>query len=150
MFRHILIATVFVCVTSSFSQQPKSTESKPSSFTIRVLNGKTGRPVTDELPNLWFDDARDAFNIPTNAEGEIKVAIGNPEPQNIRFLPNHYVDCRYSKESVGGLQVKIPLAEIISKGIVGHNFCGKQHAEPIPGLLIMYVRKRTLIEEMRL
>src|SRR5579859_4528233 len=125
MFRHILIATVFICVTGSFPQQPKSTESKPSSFTIRILNGKTGKPVTDELPNIWFDDAKEAFGIPTNAEGEIKVPIGNPEPRNIRFLPNHYVDCRYAKDRVGGLLLKMPLAEIISKGIVGGNLCGK-------------------------
>jgi hypothetical protein len=150
MFRHIMIATVFVCVTSSFPQQPKSTENKPSSFTIRILNGKTGKPVTDELPNIWFDDAKDAFGIPTNAEGEIKVPIGKPEPQNVRFLPNHYVDCRYSKDWVGALRLKIPLAEINSKGVVGDNFCGKQHAEPTPGVLIMYVRKRTLMEWWRL
>jgi hypothetical protein len=150
MFIRSLVATALACVSCSFTQQPKSTESKPSSFTIRILNGKTGRPVTDELPNIWFGDAKDAFGIPTSAEGEIKVPIGNPEPQNIRFLPNHYVDCRYAKDRVGGLRLKIPLAEIISKGVVGDNVCGTQHAEPTPGVLVMYVRKRTLMEGMRL
>lgn len=106
--------------------------------------------MTDELPNIWFDDAKDAINFHTNAEGEIKVAISSPEPQNIRFLPNHYVDCRYAKDRVGGLRLKMPLAEIISKGLVGGNLCGKQHAAPTPGVLVMYVRKRTWVEGMRL
>jgi hypothetical protein len=150
MFRHILIPTVLACVTCSFTQQPKSTEIKSLSITIRILNGKTGKPVTDELPNIWFDDAKDATNIPTNAKGEISLPIGTPEPQNIRFLPNHYVDCRYAKDRVGGMRLKMPLAEIVSKGVVAGNLCGKQHIDPTPGVLVMYVRKRTLMEGMRL
>ncbi|HET9792812.1 MAG TPA: hypothetical protein VFR08_16070 [Candidatus Angelobacter sp.] len=97
-----------------------------------------------------MNDARDPFNIGTNAKGEISLPIGSPGPQNVRFLPNKYVDCRYARESVRGLWVKLPLAEIITKGIVTGNVCGKQHADPTPGVLAVYVRKRTLMEWWRL
>jgi hypothetical protein len=121
----------------------------PPTITVRLINGKNGKPVSDDAPNIHFagDNARYGGNPPTNSNGEVVVSVHSPD---IEVMPNLYADCRYKHDSTAGLGVKYSIEEILRTGIVSENFCGKHRLKPLPGVLILYVRPRTLFEGMRL
>jgi hypothetical protein len=90
--------------------------------------------------------SQEGVNPATNWTGEIVVDVTGAVPRELRFLPNWYADCRYEGDVQKGSQVKYSIAEILSNGVVGENVCGGRHAKPIPGVLVLYVRPRTLQE----
>ena len=47
------------------------------------------------------------------------------------------------------MQLEISLDQIIAKGVVAPNLCGKEQQKAVPGVLVIYVRKRTFWEGMR-
>lgn len=65
-------------------------------------------------------------------------------------MPNYYFDCRNKQDTIAGRDIQYSLDKIISEGIVGGNLCGKQHAKPLPGVLVVYVRPRTFMEKFLL
>jgi hypothetical protein len=119
-------------------------------FKVRLLNGKTGKPIKNEAPNIWFGDAKSPINSRTNADGEVTVAVTDAQLQELRVLPNWYADCRYKGDSVAGMSVKYPLKEIITTGVVSANVCGNNQIDPTPRVLILYVRPKTFMERVRL
>ncbi len=138
MTRYFLILVLLLLTTLGASQQP--TPSNGYTITIRVLNGKTGKPVKDEKPNVSLGDPADPTNPATDSNGEIHLHISSQHPKTLGFLPNYYVDCRYKRE-------EFSIDEIIAKGIVTGNLCGKAHIEPTPGVLVVYVRKMSFREK---
>jgi hypothetical protein len=48
------------------------------------------------------------------------------------------------------MQVKYSLEEIITTGVVSENLCGKHRIDPVPGVLVLYVRARTFMEKCAL
>lgn len=148
-----LIAATAV-TASTFAQQPSQGTVVPK-IQIRLLNGKNGKPIKDDTPNIWFDDANSSLtkgplNPHTDANGEISLAINDRNVKYVRVLPNQYADCRFKDDSIAGRLSSYSLTEIITKGIVSNNVCGKQQAEPRPGVLIIYVRPMTFMERWRL
>jgi hypothetical protein len=113
---------------------------------LRMLNGKTGKPIwRHDYANIWLGNAA-VFNRSTDSRGEVIIDVSNVQPPEIRFLPNTYFDCRSKRDNTSFREVKYSLDEIISKGVVGENVCGKTRVSPTPGVLVMYVRPRTFIE----
>jgi hypothetical protein len=117
---------------------------------IRLLNGKTGKPIRrHDTANVWLGDGDNQL-LQTGPKGEITIDASNVRPSEIRFLPNTYFDCRFQRDGTSGRYVKYSVEQIISKGIVGENSCGETHISPTPGVLVVYVRPRTFIEGMKL
>jgi hypothetical protein len=114
---------------------------------ILLVNGKTGKPVSDDRPSIVIDHEKRLLPIP-NAHGQIIVSVG-PQSHIIRILPNWYADCR-SKDSSAAWELEYPIETILSKGIVGDNLCGDRRRENIPGVFVLFVRPRTLIEKWKL
>jgi hypothetical protein len=70
--------------------------------------------------------------------------------REIRFLPNWYADCRYHADEDTGMKVQYAFDEILESGVVGKNVCGWFHAKSQPGVIVFYVRHRTLLEMIAL
>ena len=122
-----------------------------SSIVIRFLNGKNGKSITDKKVTIELGKSG-AFFRDADSKGEIVLDIGNAENRELRVRPDDYFDCRFKHDQMGlgGLNLEYSLDEIISKGVVGNNFCGKAHVSPTPGVLALYLRQRTLIERSKL
>ena len=121
------------------------------SIVIRFLDGKNGEPMRDKQVTIGLGKpgtiTRDA-----DSKGEIVLDIPNVEPRELRVRPDLYFDCRFKHDQMGpgGLELKYSLDEIISKGVVGDNLCGKVRVLPTPGVLTLYLRPRTFIESWKL
>ena len=118
-------------------------------LTIKVLlmNGKTGKPISDEAPNILFEGFKYQDNPKTNRNGEIVLTVHSSQ---LMVLPNLYADCRLKGDSTAAYSVKYSVEEIIKTGIVSENVCGKHRVNPIPGVLVLYARPRTVVERTRL
>jgi hypothetical protein len=119
----------------------------PSSIVIRLLNGKNGKPIIDKQLNIRLGN-NNALSGDPNSQGEVVVDIVNVEPRELRVRPNNDFDCRFKQDQMGpgGLDLKYSLDEIVSKGVVGDNHCGKAYVLPTPGILTLYLRPRILME----
>jgi hypothetical protein len=121
------------------------------SIVIRFLNGKNGKRIQEKQVTIELGKNGVVFRD-ADSNGEIVLAIPNAEPRELRVRPDDYFDCRFRHDQMGpgGLELKYSLDEIISKGVVGDNLCGKAHVLPAPGVLTLYLRPRTLIEGFKL
>lgn len=118
-----------------------------TTVTVRLLNGRNGKPIKDDTPNIWVGNAARPNNPLTNSHGDVLVQIDVPQPQEtIRVLSNWYADCRFEGDRDDGMHVNYSLDEVLRKGVVSENVCGKRSVEPIPGVLVLFVRPRTFWE----
>jgi hypothetical protein len=143
----VLLAATFWAAPSA--AQNSSGVATPLTITVRLINGKNGKPIKDDTPNIRFAGENGIYgdNPATNSSGEVVVKVHSPD---IEVMPNLYADCRYKHDSTAGIEVKYSVEEILKTGIVTENVCGKRRLKPIPGVLILYARPRTLIEGIRL
>ena len=81
-------------------------------------------------------------------------------PDLIAILPNRNVSCQYSREQTKNpawlhnplyqsIIPSIKLQDVLVEGVVAVNTCSKLKPIPIPGELILVVRKVTFMEGMR-
>jgi hypothetical protein len=114
-------------------------------ITVRFLNGKTGKPIKGDTPNIWLSDTKRP-NDPTDPNGGVVFSLERTRFKELRVLPNLYKDCRFKPDTTAGMNVKYSLEDIITTGVVSTNTRGKKRIEPIPRVLVVYVRPRTFIE----
>jgi len=112
---------------------------------IRLLNGKTGKPIRDKSFNVWLGDGG-MLLLDTDRKGEIRLDIANVKPREVRVNPNTRFDCRSKRDFSGGGRIKYSLDEVFSRGVITENLCGRYSAPATPGVLILFVRPRTFIE----
>jgi hypothetical protein len=139
LFRIIPLAC-FLISTVCLAQQ--------TAITVRLVNGKNGKAITDKAFNIWLGNSFEGLHD-TDAKGEIKLDVTNIEPRKIRVLPDFRFDCRESHGS-GGDRIEYSLDEILSAGVVGENLCGRAGSLRQPGVLVIFVRPRTLTERREL
>jgi hypothetical protein len=156
LFGKIKPLWVFVCIAILLADYPagllfaRQKKADPNTIILKLVDGRTGFPIWRENPNIWLGDASIGGNPWTNWKGEIVAEVRNATPRTIRFLPNWYADCRYKGDVTTGAAVEYSIEEIQEVGVVGKNVCGKRHASPVPGVLLLYVRGRTLREKWEL
>lgn len=108
--------------------------------TIKVINARTDKPVTDERLNVALrEDQIGSVALPTDTDGIIDVTTGNATI--IRILSNMYGDCR----SRGELYTNYSIAEIHQNGITTGNLCSNARPQAKPGELILYEIPKTFI-----
>jgi hypothetical protein len=133
-----------------FAQQVTSPSGVSHRIIIRLLNGRNGKPIRDENPNIWLGNAAIVTATQADSMGEIGLDIRGVRPREIRFRGNHYVDCRGKAQREIPQNIKYSLDEILSTGVVSENDCGKNRVSPTPGVLVLYLRPMTLIENWNL
>jgi hypothetical protein len=114
--------------------QDTADNAKVPTIRIRILNGKNGKPIKDEIPNVRFAGDKDRNNAHTDLNGEVLVKVRSPE---IVVLPNLYADCRFKGDRTTGRNVTYSVEKIIKIGIVNINVCGKYLASSTPGVLVL-------------
>lgn len=124
-------------------------QGQQNKIVIRLLNGKTGKPIRNKSFNVWIGDGG-MLLLNTDRRGEISLDVSNVPPREVRISPNTRFDCRSKHDFAAGYRIKYSLDEIASKGIVSENLCGKPSAPTQPGVLVLFVRPRTFIEGMKI
>lgn len=138
--------------------------------TILLLNGKNGRPMKRTLLNITVFPRMPKHNPPgpawagwqgaralypkTDRNGE--ATIHAPRNGAVEAFAGGYdVGCRppfpnseYPKYPRPGDVALYPVARILSRGTVSENSCGKGHAVPVPGRLVIFARPMTFWERM--
>lgn len=140
-----LLVFVMLSGPALFAQAKKAPEVR-SKITVRVVDGVTGLPEWFEFPNIWIGGSTSPGNPRLNFRGEVQMDITEAAPRILRFLPNWYADCRFSGDADKGMELRYSLDDILETGVVGANVCGGVHTKPQPGVIIFYVRSRTLPE----
>jgi hypothetical protein len=132
----------------------------PRTIVLKVFDGKSGKPIVptgyqvraDHQPDLhadWVkahDDGTAEITIPADTH-EIALHLAYDNSMEI------YVNCDAEKNTFGDVWYRVP--EIMSKGMVTENACGKAKANAkykttaAPGELIMFVRAKNWKESMQ-
>ena len=129
----------FLAITVLFCYYPlalAAQEATPVSITVKVLNGKTGKPVWRESPNIWIDK-EPHINPYTNLEGKAKIKVSSSATQ-LRITPDFGHECRWKESPSAKMTVSYSIAEILRTGVVSQNFCGAATIAPTPGVLVFY------------
>jgi hypothetical protein len=113
---------------------------------IRLLNGNNGKPIKHEgLAIVLGDNPQEDFRA--DSRGELILDLSKSHPRDLRaWMFSYYMDCRSKGDMNVAGAVRYSLDEITSKGIVAENDCGKIHASPTPGVLVLYMRPMTFKE----
>ena len=131
------------------SESVKSARVQPQRLVVKVVDGYTGLPMWFEFPNVWIGSAEDTLPR-LNYKGEAQFDVRDAKPRTMRVLPNWYADCRYKSDVTTGSKTKYSIDEILEDGVVTENVCGQIQAKPTPGVIVIYVRHRTLRKVMAL
>src|SRR5260370_18193994 len=108
----LLTATVLV---GPCHAQSAVGDTKVPTIRVLIMNGKTGKPITDEAPNILFEGFKYQDNPQTNKSGEIFLTVRSPQ---LMVLPNLYADCRLKGDSTAAYNLNYSVEEIIKSGIV--------------------------------
>jgi hypothetical protein len=132
--------------TSAMTQQhsgnapPHDTKTQQHIVTIKIINAKTNKPVTDEQLNVALKvDQIGSVAMPTDKNGIIEVKTGSASI--IRILSNMYADCRARSE----LYTNYSIAEIRTNGITTGNLCSDARPKAKPGELILFEIPKTYV-----
>lgn len=108
---------------------------------IRVINAKTGRPVTNERLNVALRaDQIGSVAMATDGNGIISVDTG--KAATIRILSNMYADCRPRAE----LYTDYSIAAIRASGLVTGSLCGSVPVPAVkPGEMILFEIPKTYV-----
>ena len=104
---------------------------------IRVLDGRNGKSVADEVLSIFINDQNGANELATGKDGVATLEVSTGA--SLRIQSNHYMDCRLHKK--GAPRPIYAIDEIISSGIAAENIC--QHSlasKASPGEFLFFVR----------
>lgn len=126
-----IVTLLCTCALNLEAQQPTAVF-----ITIKVLNGKTGKPVWRESPNIWVDK-EPHINPYTSLRGKAKIRISGSATQ-LWITPDFGHECRWKDDSDAKTSTSYSIAEILRTGVVSQNVCGAATVPPTPGVLVFY------------
>ena len=116
---------------------------------IRLINGKTGKPIKDEELNVFLNGSRfSELQRADRTTGLIRMTIDKNAyfsvMSNIPVTCNPYTSVEHELR-------KYKVADVLAYGFSDENQCNRKvHLKPNPGEFIFYERPRTLWEWMAL
>jgi hypothetical protein len=158
----LVFALLGVCPLHAPAQTPAQHEQKSppppaalpaqdlNAIRIQILDGKTGRPITNQHLLIMRPDGRaldGGRNLPSlTTDGEGYAPIPTPDPSVPNLVVNVDLHRPCSKTGVH----TFPLARIHSTGVVSENTCRPRiKLYPQPGTLVFFVRPETFLEKIR-
>jgi hypothetical protein len=140
-----LICAVWLCVSLRVAAQDATT------LRVQILNGRTGRPVTDVHLRLFRDVHASAFNGAKDNKGETTDGEGYaPIPNVDAAVSSVFIAVDLHRACSKTDKHDFPLAKVRVAGVVSENYCKPRITMyPQPGTLIFYVRDLTFMEKMR-
>jgi len=160
------LALLFALLSASFW----STAVHAQTLRIKLVNGRSGRPISDSFVNVWVGNAqKDAMAIPTDQEGIARLRLTENDSEiDVHSRPGvgvinpvvkysdslrvnaGYVSCQPNKPDYSWLLIQsFSTSDVLRSGVVTANACGKASASPQPGELIMFVRPLTFWEKLK-
>lgn len=141
---------------------------------VKLIDGRNGHPIANTCANVWVGDERKyPLAIPTDKNGAARFQLTEDDAEvntkdswkdcgefgvinpvvkykDIIKINVGYVVCERHGTDYSWLEVKnIPTKELVQKGIVTANTCGKPTASPTPGELIIFVRPLNFWEKLK-
>ena len=120
-------------------------------ITIRLINGKNGKPIKDEDLNIFRNQPHFAENHRADQNGLIKLTIDHDAL--LSFASNIQVTCHQQTDAEMSLHElqQYKVSDIAEHGISDTNTCSKKiRVKASPGEFVYYERPRTLWEWMAL
>jgi hypothetical protein len=139
---------------------------------IKVLDGRNGRPITNECVNVWVGKSTVAsLLVPTNKDGIALLHLTDKDTETgvqnhgsacgslgiidpvvkyadtIGINSGYYVSCQAHPPDSPRLSFSVK--KVLQFGDSSANVCGKIEASPKPGELVFFVRPRTWWERMK-
>ncbi len=127
---------------------------------IKVFDGKTGKPLVPTGFQVRVDHQTMLHPdwVKTNEDGTAELTIpADTHEVALHLAYNNsmdiYVNCDKAKNAFGDVWYLVP--QIMSKGMVTENACGKSKANDkykttaIPGELILFVREKSMMEQLK-
>jgi hypothetical protein len=117
-------------------------------ITLRLVNGRNGKPITDENLNVFLNGSGFAENYRADNNGTIRLTVDHNA--TVSFASNIDVTCHpYTPNE---RQQKVyRVSEILDHGISDENSCSKKiRVEARAGEFVFFERPRTLWEWWRL
>jgi hypothetical protein len=113
---------------------------------VQILNGKTGRPVTNQHLRMFRKDGKAIDGKGETTDGEGYAAIPNVDAalSDVFISVDLHLPCSKTGKH------DFSLAKVRVSGVVSENVCRPRITMyPQAGTLIFYVRDETFIEKMR-
>ena len=147
----VLLLGVMAALGGALHAEPTKT------IIIKVFDGKSGRPVVPSGYQVRIDHAAMLHPdwVKQNEDGTAELTIPADAHEVALHLAYNdsmdvYVNCDKDKNAFGDVWYLVP--EIMSKGLVTQNGCGKRKANgkfkttAMPGELILFVREKNFVE----
>lgn len=117
-------------------------------ITIRLVDGRNGKPITDENLNVFLNGSGFAENYRADKNGTIRLTVDHNA--TVSFASNIEVTCHpYAPNERQQRQYRV--SEILDHGISDENLCSKRiRVEARAGEFVFYERPRTFLEWWRL
>jgi hypothetical protein len=138
-----LMLCVVFCVLSHAGAQAVA---DATALRVQILNGKTGRPVTNQHLRMFRKDGRpfDSKGETTDGEGYAAIPNADTSLSDVSIAVDAHVPCSKTGKR------DFSLAKVRVSGVVSENVCRPRITMyPQAGTLIFYVRDETFIERMR-
>jgi len=117
-------------------------------ITIRLVNGRNGKPITDENLNVFLNGSGFTNNYKADKDGTIRLAVDRNA--TVSFAGNIEVTCHPYPPSERQMRW-FRVSEILDHGISDQNLCSKKiRTEARAGEFVFYERPRTFLEWWRL
>jgi hypothetical protein len=110
---------------------------------VRVLDARSGRPVSGEKVNVHVQGVRGDVTHTTDGNGTFAVDLS--KDAEVGLGTEWRVTCLDKKSKA---QAMFSATEILRSGVVEPNTCGKARTELIPGTITIFTRKATFFENM--
>jgi hypothetical protein len=144
---HVCIASLTLCLALFVPLYVRAQAVADATvLRVQILNGKTGRPITNQHLRLLRKDGKAIDNKGETTDGEGYAAIPNTDAS----LPDVFisVDLHVPCSKTG--KHDFSLAKVRVSGVVSENSCRPRISMyPQAGTLIFYVRDQTFLEKMR-
>ena len=116
---------------------------------IKLVNGRNGHPLANSHVNVWLGaKQRDALALPTDQNGIAHLNLADNDGSLRINVP--YVLCQPHTPDYSWLAIMTFSAdEVLQKGVVRPNACGKVTEPRQPGEVTIFVRPLTWWEKFK-
>ena len=142
--------TAFVLVCFTLFATLTNTQAQESHIVLEVINGKNGKLLANQhLIVFWGNTVNDTIankahsDVTTSRDGIAYLSV-NASMQWIQVWPDWRILCQSGPNSNA-----FNVNNILTKGAIMPNTCGKAVASPKPGELVIFVRPLNLWERMK-
>ncbi len=118
-------------------------------ISIRLLDGKTGLPITPSniLPKVDHHNIEHNEWVQLNDDGTMIVTVpADAKELSVKATYNEaidtYINCDAAKETDRERDIWYPISDILKSGVVAPNECSKTNYTAKPGEFVFFVRKR--------